>query len=91
MARKPPSTGITLAMLLDHMQSMEYRLKQEIGSVRSDMAKMGTHLNARIDRVERDIAWIKVSIGNIDKRLDTIEVVQVPRLEKAIGMRRFDA
>jgi hypothetical protein len=87
MPKKPARTGITPAVLLDHMRGMENRLKtelkREIGSVRTDLS----HLTTRIDRVERDITWIKVSVDNIDKRLDTIEVVQVPRLEKAVGMR----
>ena len=72
---------------MDHMQGMERRLQSEIGGVRSDLAKTEARLTTRIDRVERDITWIKVSVENIDKRLDTIEVVQVPRLEKAVGMR----
>lgn len=72
------------------MHGMEKRiqmeLKQEIGSVRSDLVKVETRLNARLDRMENDITWIKVSAGNIDKRLDDLEVVQVPRLKKAVGM-----
>lgn len=39
-----------------------------------------------MDRMENDIAWIKVGVGNIDKRLDDLEVVQVPTLKKAVGM-----
>jgi hypothetical protein len=87
MLKKRAKASITPAVLLGHMQGMERRLRSEIGGVRSDLVKTEVRLNTRIDRVERDIAWIKVSVGNIDKRLDTIEVVQVPRLEKAVGMR----
>jgi len=97
MSKKPPRTGratspagdrgITSAVLLDHMRGMEGRLHTEIKEVRLDLRSTEARLIDRIDRVERDIGWIKVSVGNIDKRLDNVEVVQMPRLQKAVGMR----
>ncbi|MDD5103188.1 MAG: hypothetical protein PHX93_02190 [Candidatus Peribacteraceae bacterium] len=79
--------GITPAVFLDHMRGMEQRLMREIGGIRADLTKVDSRLTSRMDRMENDIAWIKVSVGNIDKRLDDLEVVQVPKLKRIVGIR----
>jgi hypothetical protein len=69
------------------MRGMEQRLMREIGGIRADLTKVDSRLTSRMDRMENDIAWIKVSVGNIDKRLDDLEVVQVPKLKRIVGIR----
>lgn len=88
MMRKQPSKragGVTLKILLGHMQSMENRLvvkvdngfkeiKNEIVAVRSDLA---------IERRQR-----RTQIENIDERVDQLEIEEIPTIKKIIGMRQ---
>ncbi len=63
-------------IFLQHMQAMEQRLVAQILSVKSD-----------VRRVESKVDLALVQIGNLDERLDDLEVVQMPRLKKAVGMK----
>jgi len=73
--------GVTPAVLLQHMQGMEEWL-----IVRIDDAK--TELKGDIRRVETKVDMALVQIGNIDERLDDLEVVKVSSLKKAVGINR---
>lgn len=82
---------ITLAMVMQHMQAMEGRLGAKIDDVRtelkSELSGVKSELKSDIHRVERKVDLALMQIGNIDARVDDIEVVQVPKLEKAVGMK----
>jgi len=80
--------AITSAVLLDHMRGMEGRLIQHIDSVKTELSVRIDHLDIHMDRLERKVDWINVSITNLDERLTDIEIVQIPKIKKAIGMRR---
>lgn len=69
--------GITLRTILEHMRGMENRLQAQISSVKTELAA----LNAKVDH---NHAMLTLQLDNIDKRLDDIEVVQVPKLKNAI-------
>lgn len=84
MPKKHSRTGITSAVLLDHMRGMEGRLHTEIKEVRLDLRSTEARLIDRIDRVERNLT---VQIEGLDHRLDDIEVSQIPKLKKAVGIR----
>ncbi len=84
---------ITPAILLKHimamrgdftaqMQAMEQRImmKFEKIDVRFD------EINARLSQLERKVELLSVQIGNLDERLDDLEVVQIPMLKKAVGI-----
>ncbi|MDD5055443.1 MAG: hypothetical protein PHZ00_04220 [Candidatus Peribacteraceae bacterium] len=72
-------SDITLLTIVRHMQAMEERIMQRFAQT-----------DARIDRLETKVDHIKgyllMQIDNMDKRLDGIEVVQLPAIRKAVGM-----
>ncbi|MDD5103179.1 MAG: hypothetical protein PHX93_02145 [Candidatus Peribacteraceae bacterium] len=84
MAKRSPRTGVTAAVLLDHMRGMEKRLTQRIDIVRND-------LTVRMDRMENKVERVYVDLSSqiegLDHRLDDIEVSQIPKLKKSVGMR----
>ena len=79
--RKQPSKragGVTLKILLGHMQNMEHVLREEIrGSERGIRQDM----QAFEHRVHRRFAQVDEALQNIDERLDDIEIRRLPRLE----------
>lgn len=92
---------ITSAILLQHMQAMrfdlteqmrrmEQRLQKQIVAVRTDLIGEIKMNRVEILGVKRDLARVEgnlsMQIGNIDIRLDDLEVVQVPVLKKAVGI-----
>lgn len=74
---------ITLKTILEHMRVMEDRLLTEIQEVRSDLGATEARLNTRIDRMEHNLT---TQIDGLDRRLDDIEVSQIPQLKKVVGM-----
>jgi hypothetical protein len=74
---KDDSSGITLQMIMDHLQAVHV-------SLRSDMKGLGD----RLERVENRVILVSAQIDAIDKRLDTIEIEELPKrvrqLEKAV-------
>ncbi len=80
-----PKDDITLKTILEHMRGMEERLRAEINGVRTELKGDIREVKNEIRRVE---AVLSNQISNIDARLDDIEVVQVPKLKKAVGMGR---
>lgn len=81
---------ITLAILLQHMQTMEQRLQKQILAVRTDLTVEIRKNREEILGVKRDLARVEgnlsMQIGNLDERIDDLEVVQVPMLKKAVGI-----
>ncbi len=72
--------GVTPAILLEHMRHMEERI----------MNAMDTRfckVDIRFSGLEQQNAQILYQIDNIDKRLDDIEVFQIPKLKKAVRFR----
>ncbi len=90
MEKKP--RRITLAVLLSQMQGMKYELVQRIDGVKHDLSQrmdgMEKRLGSRIDRLERKTDLISVQIENMDARLDDIEVFEIPKFKKAVGIRQ---
>ena len=74
---------ITMQTLLQHMQGMEQRLMEKIEGIQIDMKNLE-------HKVDRGFAQTGIQIDNIDKRLDAIEIEQLPKrvtkLEAAMGM-----
>ena len=62
------------------IQEVEKKLTTRIDAVDNKLTK-------RMDVLERKIDFISVQIGNIDKRLDDVEVIQIPKLKKAVGIQ----
>ena len=91
--KRPKPAGVTPEIILDHMRGMEVRIrtevKQEIGASEGrlcqEIGAMEVRLNNRIDRVYVNLT---TQIDGIDHRLDDIEVFQLPKLKKAVGMRQ---
>ena len=81
---------ITPAILLDHMRGMEQRLKVDFrkelqGEIHSFDEKLSNRIDQLDDKLTRKIDVLSVQIGNMDERLDHIEVVEIPKLKKAVG------
>ena len=78
-----PDNDITLQIVLEHMQNMQRVLMSEIGAVRTDLQR----LERRVDRMETNLTN---QIDAIDKRLDAIEIENLPKrvrvLEAAAGI-----
>jgi hypothetical protein len=83
---------ITPATLLQHMQGMETRiltvLRSELSDVQSELKTEIQEVKADVRRVEQKVDLALVQIGNLDARLDDIEVKELPKLKKVVGMRR---
>lgn len=79
---------ITLAMILQHMQGMEHRLRTEfrteIGTLRIELK---TDISSLSNKVDRHYTLLSGQIDAIDKRLDDVEIVQIPNIWKAIQTR----
>ena len=86
---------ITLAMIMKHMQAMEGRIMQNMQGMelrlrdefRSGLSRLESKVDRNHDIVMRNHAQTTLQIDNVDSRLDDLEVVQVPKLKKAVGMR----
>lgn len=65
------------------MRGMEGRLIQHIDSVKSELT---VRMDRLADKVGRIHVNLSTQIDGIDRRLDDLEVIQVPKLKKAVGM-----
>ncbi len=70
-------------MLLEHMQAMERRICSDFDS---KLAIMNADLGGKIDFLVRQSTLFTTQNKNFDERLDDIEVVQIPKLKKAVGI-----
>lgn len=84
----PKAKGVTMKILLDYMQHV---LVGKIEDLRKEMHSRFGLVEKRIDTLEWNeeshFAILSMQVENIDKRLDNLEVVEVPRLKKALRMR----
>ncbi len=90
-------SDITLKMIMNHLHSMQAGLHAEmrvlhadlmgeIGKVRSDlMGEIGT-VHGRIDRLETNLTR---QIDGIDKRLDAIEIENLPKRMRKVEQAVF--
>ena len=82
---------ITLAMILDHMRNMEQRLLGKIQDVETKLSGrmdgFEKKTNDRFDRIERKLDIVVVQISNVDERLDHAQIVEIPKLKKAVGIQ----
>ena len=74
---------INVQVLVGHMQAMERRLSDRIDHVQADIKRVENNLN----RVEGKVDLSLVQTSNQDIRLDDLEVIEIPKLKKAVGMR----
>ena len=73
-------------MLLRHMQAMEERIMLKFEAVDRRFVDMDAKFTLRFDDVDRQLMLLAAQIDNLDKRLDDIEVVQLPNIKKFIKM-----
>lgn len=85
-------TDITPAILLQHMQAMEGRLRADFRlDMKIEISALKTELFRKIEyEVTRAKDQLTVQIDGIDQRMNAIEIEYLPkrvtRLEKAIGV-----
>lgn len=91
--RKKPSTtgkgeGITLKIILDHMQNMQRVLREEIKAsakeLKADILQRIDRVESKLSNLDRRYDWMNVGM---DKRLDDIEIKELPAIKKFVGMR----
>jgi flagellar capping protein FliD len=82
---------ITLALVMQHLQHMNQTMIGEFKGVRGSIAALDRKIDSvdqkltrRIDSLHRKF---DTQISNMDERLDDLEIVQIPRLKKAVGIR----
>lgn len=84
-------SDITLLTVLQHMQSMEQRLIERIDGVRDSLNGRIDGLEVKVDRLEmkgdRNHVQVIAQLDAIDRRLDEVEVVEIPKLKKMVGMK----
>ncbi len=82
--------GITLRTILEHMRAMETRIMRHMDarfvSVCGEFNKGFQSIDERLERLERKVDLLFVQVGNIDERLDDIEVVQLPQIRQKVGV-----
>jgi archaellum component FlaC len=77
---------ITLRMIFDHVLALGQRMggvEQRLGNVEQQLG----NVEQGVTRLERKVDIISTQISMLDSRLDDIEVVQLPKIRKAVGMR----
>lgn len=87
---------ITLRVILQHMQAMEHRLMSTLGSridsLDTRLSGKIESLATRMDRMERKMDNHTLQLDAIDKRLDAVEIEDLPkrvrRLERHTGLAR---
>lgn len=80
----PKDDDITPAILLQHMQGMEQRLRTEFTTaIVASENRITADFSHKLVSTERNIIR---QIDGIDERLDDIEVVQLPKVRKAVGI-----
>ncbi|MDD5055441.1 MAG: hypothetical protein PHZ00_04210 [Candidatus Peribacteraceae bacterium] len=94
------NSDITLLTILQYMQAMEERLiariakvEFEVGGLKITIGGLETNvegLNHEVmnlgERVEKGFAQVSLQIDNMDKRIDDIEVVELPAIKKVVGI-----
>jgi len=79
---------ITGKVLLEHMQAMQRVLKEELESVRDELAVLRTSLTGEMREVKDVLrmleARLTIQIDAIDKRLDAVEIESLPRRVAAL-------
>ena len=78
---------ITIPMIMNYMVSMEGRMMGKMNEGFAKVDRRFEEVDRRFDDVDRRLNLISVQIGNIDERLDDVEVVQLPKIKKAIGIK----
>ena len=74
------ANDITLQTVLRHMQAMESRMMERFDAI-------DTRFDRLEAKVDRNHAQLTFQIDAIDRRLDEVEVTEVPALKKAVGMK----
>ena len=79
---------ITLQIILEHVHEGQRVHKEDLGILHSDMKIFEASVAAEFRSVKNQINTLSVQVGNIDKRLDDIELEFLPRrvkkLERAV-------
>ncbi len=80
-----PDADITLRDLLQHMQGMKQELQQEMRDLRHELRHGMQRLEGRMDRFEGRMDIMQSGIGEIDQRLDRLEIAFLP-IPKKVAM-----
>lgn len=80
-------SDITLGTILEHMRGMESRIMAELHETDGRLTKRIDSLEANLVRIHRNLSG---QIDQLDKRLDAIEIEELPkrvtRIERHLGL-----
>lgn len=83
----PADDGITLKMVMEHMQHQGQILMDEIKNVRQEMGEGFRRVYSDMQKMEHRLV---IQIDAIDQRLDAIEIENIPKrmckVEKHLGL-----
>lgn len=93
MVRKSPKvSGVTNAVLLQHMQGMRHSLETRIGGLESRVADGFAEVHSRLGRLEQNVGEVKVDIHHINGALQRLYIHRInmlgriERLETTVGI-----
>lgn len=92
MATKKKSPArITLRTVLEHVQHMHQDILRRFGDHDKKFVlleqKMDTQFKAVHEKIGAAERRLTLQIDGIDKRLDDVEIKEIPKLKKAVGAR----
>lgn len=86
--------AITHRILLGHMQTMQQTLTGQMQGIAKDVSQLKTDvsvlktdvstLKTDISTLKRQVAFLQGGVDSIDKRLDAIEIEQLPKRVKRL-------
>lgn len=79
-----PSKDITPAILLQHMQGMEKRLNERFDKRFDTVDNRLNEVDVRLARLESNVNLLFTQTKNLTDELDTVEVIQLPKMRKSI-------
>ena len=86
-----PAQRITLRVVLQHMENMQSVLLKEIRKVDSRVDGLGRRMDVFEQKADRRHRLVMTGLDNIDRRLDDVEVKELPRIRSKLHLRRISS
>lgn len=77
----PADDGITLKMVMEHMEHRDKRLMEHMQIVMNELRDLRKEMNSRFTSLERRLT---MQIDAIDQRLDAVEIENLPKRVRRI-------
>lgn len=77
---KKDQKGVTLEVLLEHMQAMDLRITKRLDSLESEMKDGFKQVHIRLDKLEKRVDWLRDNMIEMAQNNE----VRFQRMEKAV-------